>query len=88
MKPRRISLEKSKQWRRNSATPFQTRSSWKWNYRMLEKGACETCEGDERGSYCGNRIEQIEKELAESEAISAEVPGLQETYAQAVFGFR
>ena len=54
---------------------------------MLEIGACETCEGDGRGSYCGNRIE-IEKELAESEAISAEVTGLQETYAQAAFGFR
>ena len=47
---------------------------------MHRKGVCETSEGDERKPYGGDRIEEIEKELAESEAISAEVPGLRETY--------
>jgi hypothetical protein len=55
---------------------------------MLRKGPCETCEGGERKSYGGDRIEEVEKELAESEAISAEVPGLRERYFQAVLGFR
>lgn len=55
---------------------------------MHRKGACETLEGDERKPYGGDRIEEIEKELAEAEAISTEVPGLQETYVRAVLDFR
>jgi hypothetical protein len=34
-----------------------------------------------------DRIEEVEKELAESEAISAEVPGLRETYTKQFLGF-
>jgi len=41
----------------------------------------------ERRPYGDDRIEEIEKELAESEATSAEVPELRETYFQAILGF-
>ena len=39
-------------------------------------------------SYRSDRIEEIEGELAESEGVLAEVPGLRETYFRAIFGFR
>jgi len=41
---------------------------------MHRKGVCKTPEGDERMPYRGNRIEEVEKELAEFEAILVEVP--------------
>lgn len=39
----------------------------------------------DKKSYGSDRIEEVEKELAESEAISAEVPGLQETYIETIW---
>jgi len=54
---------------------------------MPGKGMYETREDDERRSYRNDRIEEVERELVESEAISAEVPRLQETYFQIVLGF-
>jgi len=53
---------------------------------MPGKGVYETREGDERRSHESHRIEEVEKELAESEAVSAEVPRLRETYFQAIYG--
>ena len=47
---------------------------------MLSKGAYKSHEGDGHRSHYGHRIEQVEKELAESKVISAEVPGLRKTY--------
>jgi hypothetical protein len=35
-------------------------------------------EGDENKSHCNDRIEGVEKELAECREITAEVPGLRE----------
>lgn len=52
---------------------------------MLSKGIYESWEGYEHNSHCGNRIEQAEKELTESEVVSAQVPGLRETYAPASY---
>jgi len=54
---------------------------------MPGKGGYETREDDGRRSHESYRIEEVEKELAESEAVSAEVPRLQETYFKAVLGF-
>ena len=53
---------------------------------MPRKGVCGVREGGERRFYWSDRIEEAEKELAESEAISAEVPRLRETYFQAISG--
>jgi len=47
---------------------------------VLEKGTRETLKGHEWKSYGGPRIKELEKELAESEANLAEVPGLREKY--------
>lgn len=47
----------------------------------------ETREGLEPRSHGSDRIEEVEKELGESEAVSAEIPGLRETYFQAILGF-
>lgn len=49
---------------------------------MPGKGVYKIHDGDEWRSYGNDRIEEIEKELAESEVILAEVPGLRETYFQ------
>jgi hypothetical protein len=49
---------------------------------MLNKGVYEIREGDKHRSHCDDRIEQVKKELAESEAILAEAPELRETYVR------
>lgn len=49
---------------------------------MLSKGVHDSCEGCEHCAHRDDRIEQAEKELAESEATLAEVPGLRETYVR------
>lgn len=54
---------------------------------MLRKGTHKICEKKNEGKpYSGDRIEELEKELAESEMNSAEVSGLRETYNKQ-FGF-
>ena len=51
---------------------------------MLRKGMYGIREDHERKPYGDNRIEEVEKELAESEAISAEIPGLREMYVETI----
>ena len=55
---------------------------------MPEKGVYETHEVDELRSYESHRVEEVEKELAESEAVLAQVPRLRETYFQAISALR
>ena len=61
------------------------RLSWRSSWRTLRRGRCKTREDCERDlMVASDRIEELEKDLAESEANSAEVPGLRETYIKTI----
>jgi len=52
---------------------------------MPRKGTCGAREGCERKSYSGDRIEELERELGESEANLTGVPELRERYIKPFF---